>query len=205
MSHQRQIRNILVFPRLYDLLQGLVGADRCRQKFLDEYARPQAGERVLDIGCGTARVLRFLPATVRYVGVDVNERYIAQARTEYGDRGEFLIGSSDLPDLRSRAPYDLVLAMFLMHHLSDGDLHALCRRVKELLKPDGRFVTIDPCRLPEASKIEQYLMHRDRGEYIRSESDYRQQVQKVFPVVQTTVRSDLLRIPYTHCIVRATP
>ena len=47
--------------------------------------------KVLDVGCGPANILAYLPP-VDYTGVDLNEKHIAYAREAYGDRGRFIVG-----------------------------------------------------------------------------------------------------------------
>jgi hypothetical protein len=46
-----------------------------------------------------------------------------------------------------------------------------------------------------------WLLSRDRGRYVRSPESYQRLAAAVFPHVQTTIREDLLRIPYTHFIM----
>jgi len=51
------------------------------------------GDKVIDIGCGSAEVLRYLP-DVDYIGIDINPDYIAFARRTYGNKGTFLVGDT---------------------------------------------------------------------------------------------------------------
>lgn len=190
-------------PLLYDALQALVRADACREYFVRKHVRPENGQRVLDVGCGTAQVLKWLPPDVQYVGIDINADYIATAQRTYQRRGEFLVGTSNSAELLRRGPFDIVLAMFLMHHLSDSELNAFLRDVHRLLKPSGRFVSIDPCRVSEAGALERWMMDTDRGGFVRTPEAYKAQVQNVFRDVRLHVTSHLLRIRYSHAILEA--
>lgn len=198
-----RLREILALPVLYDLLQKLVRADDCRRNFVLNRARPESGMRVLDIGCGTARVLRWLPDGASYVGVDVNPRYIAAARKEYGPRGEFLVVSSGVSGVEDRGPFDLVMAMFLLHHLSDEEALGMCRAVRGMLAPGGRLVTIDPCVAERRTWLEKFMMDRDRGAFIRPSAGYRDLVSRVFPKVDVREQNNALRVRYTHAIMTA--
>ena len=61
----------LRFPRLYNLLQELVGGGRDRADFVRTYVAFRPDEKVVDAGCGTGSALEFLPA-VNYFGFDPN-------------------------------------------------------------------------------------------------------------------------------------
>jgi len=76
-------RSILSFPSVYRLFQTLVGAHRCRIECVERYIRPKASDRVLDCGCGPGILVEYLPA-VDYVGIDIDEKYIAAARRRKG-------------------------------------------------------------------------------------------------------------------------
>jgi len=77
---------LLSLPLGYLAVQWILGGERARIVHLRRSLRPRAADRVLDIGCGPAAILRHLPPTVRYTGVDVDAPYIAHARRTFGDR-----------------------------------------------------------------------------------------------------------------------
>ncbi|HEV3003271.1 MAG TPA: methyltransferase domain-containing protein, partial [Pirellulales bacterium] len=82
-----RLRELLRFPRVYRAFQrGVRG--RSLREYVERYVKPKPGERVLDIGCGPADVLEFLPRT-NYVGIDREAKYIAAARARFGDRAVF--------------------------------------------------------------------------------------------------------------------
>ena len=82
------IRSILSNPMVYDFFQALMGAHAVRQQLVNEHVRPVSGCRILDIGCGTARILDYLPS-VQYYGFDPSLQYINDANQRYGVRGHF--------------------------------------------------------------------------------------------------------------------
>ena len=83
------IRSILNHPLVYRCTQWLVGAERLR-RHLAELIEPTPGLRVLDIGCGPADLLAWLPG-VDYVGFDSNANYVAAAQSRFGARGCFFL------------------------------------------------------------------------------------------------------------------
>jgi len=60
------LRAVLPSPQVYDLLQNLLGADGLRRENARQSIRPAPGARVLDIGCGTGTILKFLPLETDY-------------------------------------------------------------------------------------------------------------------------------------------
>ena len=69
------LRAVLSNSKIYDLFQRIMGAKKGRTFFAERYIRAQNGDRVLDVGCGTAEIRDFLPA-VEYYGFDPNPHYI---------------------------------------------------------------------------------------------------------------------------------
>ena len=60
-----------------------------RSKYVRDYVRPVAKDKILDIGCGPADILNYLP-DVDYTGFDSNPKYIVAARKRFDNRGNFL-------------------------------------------------------------------------------------------------------------------
>ena len=72
------------------------------------------------------------------------------------------------------------------------------------LKPGGALVTLDGCFVPDQSRVARALLKRDRGQFVRTPGEYTRLAASVFPQVESHVCHDLLRIPYTHLIMRCT-
>ncbi len=193
-------RAILQVPLLYDGLQWVLGSARARRIFVREYLRPKQGTRLLDWGCGTADLLRYLPKGVDYVGLDASERYLDEARRRFGSRGEF-IRARDKARVEEYGRFDVVLATGLLHHLDCGEAIDLVGSVRRGLVEDGRFLTIDPCYADGQSRTARFLIDRDRGQNVRGVQGYSELVRPVFRDVETWLRHDLLRVPYTHLIM----
>ena len=62
---------LLRLPRLYNLLQRLVGGGQDRAAFVGTHVAFRSDEKVVDAGCGTGSALEFLPL-VNYFGFDPN-------------------------------------------------------------------------------------------------------------------------------------
>jgi SAM-dependent methyltransferase len=126
--------------------------------------------RILDVGCGPANVLEYLPS-VDYTGIDINEKHIAFARHRYGDRGCFIVGNA-AEDLQQEETFDLINVSALLHHLADGEAASLFKSLKRLLKVDGRIVTIDNVWLPKQRATVKLINSLDSGINIRTPEGY---------------------------------
>jgi len=194
------LRNVLTFAHVYRLFARLTGAERGRRLFIDRHIRARAGDCVLDIGCGPAEILDALPA-VEYHGFDLSADYIESARNRFGDRGHFHVEAVNAELVEKYANFDIVLAIGVVHHLTDAEAFDLFRVAQAALKPGGRLVTLDGCSLKGQSFVARQLLKWDRGEYVRNEASYVTLAKRVFSHVTPTVTTDLLRIPYTHLVM----
>jgi SAM-dependent methyltransferase len=195
------IRRLLSWPRAYELLQVAVGSNSSHRRFVAEYVRAVAGTRLLDIGCGPGHILRALPAGVGYVGVDLSSEYIASARREWGDRGEFVC--TPVSEAHFDRQFDVVMAMGLLHHLDDAECDELFGFTRRVLAPNGRFVAVDPAYAPGQGRIARWLIGRDRGAHVRGADAYAELARASFGSVRVSTRDDLLRVPYTHAVLEA--
>ena len=195
------LKDILAQARVYSLFARLIGATRGRQLYVQRYIRPQAGDRILDIGCGPADILEALPA-VDYHGFDLSTKYIESARKRFGTRGHFHIEAVSAELVRKYAGFDLVLANGVLHHLNDAEATDLFRVAKAALRPGGTLVMLDGCFVGGQSPIARHLLRNDRGKFVRTQSEYLRLASLAFCKVESHLSGDLLRIPYTHLIMR---
>lgn len=198
------IRAILSHSGVYDAFQSLVGAAPARRRISADYFRALPGMTIVDVGCGTAETLDFLPGGVRYFGFDLAQPYIDAARARFGDRGTFqcadvtLLGAGDLPQC------DLAIAFGVLHHIDDEGATSLLENLYDRLAPGGRLVTIDPAFQEGQSRFAQAIIRRDRGQNVRNADGYLALAPTRFGSRSVVVRHDLLRIPYTHAVLECT-
>jgi SAM-dependent methyltransferase len=82
------------------------------------------------------------------VGLDFSPAGIRQARADAKEAGlsnvEFIEGTLE-EEVVSHG-FDVVFAVFFLHHLPENGLADAPLRIKQLLKPGGRFYSLDPSR-----------------------------------------------------------
>lgn len=199
------IRHSLAAPGVYDFFQTLVGAYAWRRRAIDSFVSRQIPDDglVIDIGCGTAEVLNYLPAGVEYIGFDQNRDYIAKARTAHARRNATFRCEELSPGFNPggrRA--DLILAFGIVHHLDDAMSAALFRLARGMLGPNGFLLTLDPLYMDGQSSIARYIVSRDRGTEVRTEDAYKALASREFSSVESHVDRNPLYIPYTGIVMK---
>jgi len=193
------LRVILSHPFIYSSFQSFMGAHTVRQNFIADFVKPFPGMRVLDIGCGPADILAYLP-DVDYWGFDISDAYIKQARKRFGTHGKFQCKKLQMTDLETLPSFDLVLALGLLHHLDDAVAISVIQLAYKALKANGRLLTIDPCLDSSQNPIARFLVRNDRGLNVRDKAGYELLARSAFnsPCVEVRHRA---WIPYTHCFM----
>lgn len=174
------------------------------QTLVAQYFHVMPGERLLDVGCGTGDLTRFVPGSA-YVGVDHNSAYLVGRDVVHTSSANPTFINADLNELSSVniGKFDIAVAVGVLHHLNDEVATNLVRAVRDKLVGGGRFVTIDPAFHPDQRANERILMALDRGRYVRHPPDYQRLIASGFDSMVTTIRHDLNPFPYTHCIIEA--
>ncbi|HKU39910.1 MAG TPA: class I SAM-dependent methyltransferase [Polyangiales bacterium] len=133
--------------RFYDPFTRWLGADAARNTLI-QLAELRAGQRVLDLGCGTGTLLvaakRSCPGA-ELIGLDPDERALARAREKAAQAGVSLQFQAGYADELPFAPasFDSVLSSLMVHHL---DVETQARTVHEIarvLKPGGKVHILD--------------------------------------------------------------
>jgi ubiquinone/menaquinone biosynthesis C-methylase UbiE len=110
--------------------------------------QPQAGDVILDIGCGNARdITPMLQRGATIVGVDLSEGMIAQARRDLEAAGfsGVTLEVGDATSLRfADATFDKVVCSEVIEHIPDTD--RAIAEMQRVLKPGGLLVVSTPNR-----------------------------------------------------------
>lgn len=108
---------------------------------LVEWLDPQAGERILDAGCGAGQLSAEIAETGAVVyGVDSAPSMIAQARLNY-PKARYMnleFGLADLTAFTASQPFDAVFSNAVLHWVRPPEEAA--KRLAAALRPGGRLV-----------------------------------------------------------------
>lgn len=101
-----------------------------------ELLAPQAGESILDLGCGTGELTeRIAQAGTNVVGLDASPEMVALARQQFPAL-DFRLADATTFDFPER--FDAVFSNAALHWVPDAT--AVARRICQHLRPGGRFV-----------------------------------------------------------------
>jgi ubiquinone/menaquinone biosynthesis C-methylase UbiE len=139
---------------VYDLVIEYFTRGRALRRLSVDAIAPEAGETILDLGCGTG-VLSFALSqaspTASIVGYDIDPEILEIARKKMAlqdgasaviFREVNVVDAASLP-LQDIGSFDCVTSSLVFHHLTHDQKQRALRSVQVLLQPGGRFVLID--------------------------------------------------------------
>jgi len=103
---------------------------------LVELLDPKAGERILDVGCGTGHLTAQIAASGALAcGIDQSPEMIRQAREKFP---ELRFEVMDAREISMEEPFDAVFSNATLHWIKEPE--RVIRGIVKVLKPRGRFV-----------------------------------------------------------------
>jgi len=130
---------------------------------------------VLDMGCGTARLLRHLRCAqgVRLVGCDVNEQCVNWCKTHVPEP-EYYVNNLEPPfSFANEADFDLVYAWSVFTHIPLDWQQAWLREIYRILRPGGFFLctVLGSVHIAELLSEEARATLKKQGHFVLSSDD----------------------------------
>lgn len=141
--------SFVILTPLYDLACMLMGYHQPLKKRVAAACNIQAGEHLLDIGCGTATLLLLLKKqypTAHLTGIDPDKKILAIAQQKMSRQHitdlELIQGNAaTLPFAAST--FDVVTSSLAFHHMQSDTKKKAIQEIYRVLKPHGRFLLAD--------------------------------------------------------------
>jgi len=152
--------------RLYNRLEW-AAKDQLLKTIVD-MAGVREGEKVLDLGTGTGKILIALKGeepSAEYFGVDISSSMMEKIDPEYG----FNLSIREMEDLHGFADgdFDVLTARMVFHHARD--LEKAMNEVYRVLKPGGKFLICEgnpPDRYSLPFNVSMFRFKEDRITFI---------------------------------------
>lgn len=157
------------FARLSELEEGHWWHATRRALVVDQLQQLMAGDwltpRILDLGCGTGRLLMDLAALGQAIGVELSEDALALCRS----RGHMNVIKATLLELPlADESIDLVTALDVLEHIQDD--RAALRQCYRVLRPGGAMIILVPAH-PWLWSLQDEVSHHCRRYTRRSLAD----------------------------------
>lgn len=182
-----RIKSILSHPACYHYIRQIVTGGMPFREWIRLYGFDDANQRIADLGCGPADILRYCSPTCRpgfYLGVDISDRYLDSARrraARAGVNAEFhALDLERLPDdrevqgrlvsLLEDRKIKRVIMMGVLHHIDDQSALATLRIVHQAATVSS-LITADVVEIP-GHLLNNAFCRLDRGAFIRREAGY---------------------------------
>lgn len=137
-------------PQRYERGMRLLTLGRLEQVRQDIAVRVNAGDRVLDVGCGTGVLAAMLAHNGAHVtGIDIAPAMLSQAawrvREEgLADRVELKeLGAVDLDTAFPSEGFDIVVSTLVFSELSDDEIEYTLAECWRILRPGGQLLVAD--------------------------------------------------------------
>ena len=146
------------------------------------------GDRVLDLGCGSALLLASIAALnddASFTGIDSSAPMIAtgsESLSRLGTRNVAL-RIDDMTGLATveSGSVDVVLSSMSMHHLADTDHLQRCfEAIQRVMAPNGKVFISDFGRLKSVKSVEYFVRRAIPKDEPRLEHDYRASLRAAF-------------------------
>lgn len=199
------LHRAVTIPALYMFIQRSLAGKDAHARVADLVFPDFNGARVLEIGCGPGTWVPYLKGVGEYVGIDRNADHIRSANQALANENVRFV-CEDLADFaRSGADkaFDFVIGMGILHHMDDATCNDVLATASGSMTAGATYIGVEPVRHKRQHPVARLLKRLDSGMHIRTEEGYRRLLANSFAEVETTVRTDLMRVPYSHCLIAA--
>ena len=182
------------YPILYSLTQKIMSGESKRASLVKNIVTKNS--KLLDIGCGTAKIIESLPQ-INYYGYDISKKYIRYAKKKYSSKKyNFYCKKFNFKEIKKLPKFDFILLFGIMHHLDDTELRKTLFLLKKVLKTKGTLLTCDPIFIKKQNIFANFLIKSDVGKNVRYKKDYLKLLNKNFKKIKVKIHNQSF-IPYT--------
>lgn len=143
-------------------LDTAFGLYRKRIQLVQKYGLLKNNPSVIDIGCGIGQYSTITEG--KYLGVDMNKRYINYAHKRHRRSNQSFRCTDVTTVLDEQSRFDLVLMADFLHHISDRQCVNLLNISSHLAKQ--YVINFEPIT-EQSNPVGRWIVEHDRGNYVR--------------------------------------
>ena len=131
MSQRKNFfHNLINSPIIYKTIQKLMRGTQFRKSIIEKNIK-QDNVNILDIGCGPAEIIEYIP-NANYYGYDIDKRSIRYAKRKFLKKNyHFYNRSFDQHELKKLPKFDFIILFGIMHHLDNIQVNSILRLCKK--------------------------------------------------------------------------
>jgi len=139
---------------------------------------------VLDLCCGTGVIAELLGDldAVDYLGLDINEDFVAFSRRRLAGNAGFRFQAADLLSFQLEGTADIILMINAYHHFKNADKSAVLGKVRHWLSSGGAVIVYEMCIAENRS---QEMFRRANIDYYEKRIDWIEKTETVTPEQRT--------------------
>jgi ubiquinone/menaquinone biosynthesis C-methylase UbiE len=189
------IHSIVAQPRVYDIVQRVMGLEYTRQRLTPLLAET-SGSVVLDVGAGTGLYLGLFPSTAKYIWLDNDRQKLQGFQTRASASIPAVLGDGTRIGLRDKS-VDYATCIAVTHHLTDRQLADLVAELGRVIRK--KLIFLDAL---DTSRWQSMLMWKyDRGSHPRSEQTLTAAIEQHFSIE----KSETYSVYHHYLLVSAKP
>ncbi|ODS36982.1 MAG: hypothetical protein A7315_13725 [Candidatus Altiarchaeales archaeon WOR_SM1_79] len=128
-------------PGIYNLIVKILHGNALDERYKIIAREIGINKKVMDVGCGTGNLAKFLNKKCSYSGIDLNENFVA-----YAKNNGFNVKVGDLTDEKNYSQCDVAVICDVLHHIIPDD-----KKIVEICKNKSKRTII--CKLSLLTKF----------------------------------------------------
>jgi len=155
--------------------------------YSDSIARAAAiapGDRVVDVGCGTGEMTPIVPVGSPYLGIDLSEENLAQARRWHSAAGREFRQLDVTRESLPGGPFDIALMVAILHHMDDATTAAVLTQLAPQVRK--RIIVADLLSV-QGNPMQRLWASLDQGKFVRTLWEQKTLIERYVRVVSGDV------------------
>lgn len=194
------MKRLLNYAIFYNFYQNLIGCNRFLKNYTKDYLKLKDGDKVLDLGCGTANMVKYFPSGVKidYTGIDFQKNYIDYCSKKY--KNYTFICKNLLDEINLDKKFNIIYSEAVLAAISDEQIYKMFVTIQKHSDKNTRIILSDMNYKEDASFLMRFLQSNERNKNVRRKDDYIKLLTDYFNIDKVYELDNVYRIPYSKVV-----